>query len=83
MLLFQAIYEKGTDDEIAEFIYQTLDVNGNGVLTRYRSRLSNIFSCGYSTGSLDNSSDRNWTEILRLDGYCAVSDILGMSSGRI
>lgn len=33
--IIQATYEKGTDDEIAEFIYQTLDVNGNGVLTRY------------------------------------------------
>lgn len=34
LVAFQATYEKGTDDEIAEFIYQTLDVTGNGVLTR-------------------------------------------------
>lgn len=34
LVIAKATYEKGTDDEIAEFIYQTLDVNANGVLTR-------------------------------------------------
>ncbi|CAL9219648.1 unnamed protein product, partial [Arabidopsis halleri] len=42
----KSCYEKGTDEEIAEFIYQTLDVNGNEVFTRYQSwqlRLNRYF----------------------------------------
>lgn len=31
----QATYEKGTTEEIEEFIYQFLDVNGDGILGRY------------------------------------------------
>lgn len=37
MLLFllkQGTYEKGTNDEIEEFIYQLLDVSGDGNLGR-------------------------------------------------
>lgn len=32
--MLQATYEKGTKDEIEEFIYQLLDVNDDGVLGR-------------------------------------------------
>ena len=32
----QGTYEKGTNDEIEKFIYQLLDVSGDGILGRYK-----------------------------------------------
>lgn len=34
LVIAKGIYEKGTKDEIEEFIYQLLDVNGDGILGR-------------------------------------------------
>ncbi|KAF9591436.1 hypothetical protein IFM89_004134 [Coptis chinensis] len=34
LVIAKGIYEKGTRDEIEEFIYQLLDVTGDGILTR-------------------------------------------------
>lgn len=36
----QATYERGTRDEIEEFIYQICDVNGDGALGRYIAQVS-------------------------------------------
>ncbi|ESQ38066.1 hypothetical protein EUTSA_v10029204mg, partial [Eutrema salsugineum] len=56
LVAFQATYEKGTDEEIAEFIYQTLDVNGNG--SDLELVLVVIFKSVFSTKSSDvESSD--------------------------
>ncbi|CAH2073884.1 unnamed protein product [Thlaspi arvense] len=60
LVIAKATYEKGTDDDIAEFIYQTLDVNGNGVLTRsdLESVLVVIFKSVFSSeSSVAESSD--------------------------
>lgn len=35
----QSIYEKGTKVEIEEFIYQLVDVTGDGILDRYSPKL--------------------------------------------
>jgi Ca2+-binding EF-hand superfamily protein len=58
LVIAKATYEKGTDDEIAEFIYQTLDVNGNGVLSRsdLESFLVVILKSVFSTESSDAES---------------------------
>uniref|UniRef100_A0A1J3GHL4 TLD domain-containing protein 1 n=1 Tax=Noccaea caerulescens TaxID=107243 RepID=A0A1J3GHL4_NOCCA len=58
LVIAKATYEKGTDDDIAEFIYQTLDVNGNGVLTRsdLESVLVVILKSVFSTESSDAES---------------------------
>ncbi|AEE86318.1 Calcium-binding EF-hand family protein [Arabidopsis thaliana] len=58
LVIAKATYEKGTDDEIAEFIYQTLDVNGNGVLRRsdLESFLVVILKSVFSTESSDAES---------------------------
>ncbi|CAN8298362.1 unnamed protein product [Cochlearia groenlandica] len=58
LVIAKSTYEKGTDDEIAEFIYQTLDVNGNGVLTRgdLESVLVVIFKSVFSIESSDAES---------------------------
>jgi hypothetical protein len=32
--VLQGTYEKGTKDDIEEFIYKLLDVNGDGILGR-------------------------------------------------
>ncbi|KAL1196952.1 hypothetical protein V5N11_024751 [Cardamine amara subsp. amara] len=57
LVIAKATYEKGTDDEIAEFIYQILDVNGNGVLARsdLESVLVVVFKSVFSTDA--ESSD--------------------------
>ena len=36
IIMLQGIYEKGTKDEIEEFIYQLSDINGDGTLGRYK-----------------------------------------------
>ncbi|XP_010491177.1 PREDICTED: TLD domain-containing protein 1 [Camelina sativa] len=58
LVIAKATYEKGTDDEIAEFIYQTLDVTGNGVLARsdLESVLVVILKSVFSAESSDAES---------------------------
>jgi len=34
LFICQAIYEKGTPDEIEEFIHQLCDINGDGIVGR-------------------------------------------------
>lgn len=36
IFMLQGIYEKGTKDEIEEFIYQLSDINGDGTLGRFK-----------------------------------------------
>ncbi|XP_006287755.2 TLD domain-containing protein 1 isoform X1 [Capsella rubella] len=65
LVIAKATYEKGTDDEIAEFIFQTLDVTGNGVLTRsdLESVLVVILKTVFSTES-SNAESSDYKEMV-------------------
>lgn len=68
----QATYEKGTTEEIEEFIYQFLDVNGDGILGRYRTGIE--ISCVVYLLS-DNSSS-NLSFVLHLAEQQGASDMI-------
>ncbi|KAJ8899127.1 hypothetical protein K2173_010592 [Erythroxylum novogranatense] len=54
LVIAKSVYEKGSNDEIEEFIYQLMDVTGDGVLKRSDLEsvliaiLGSIFSIGFS-----------------------------------
>ncbi|KAG2262745.1 hypothetical protein Bca52824_069824 [Brassica carinata] len=70
LVIAKATYEKGTDDEIAEFIYQTLDVNGNGVLTRSDLELvlvvifKSVFSTSTESSDAETSDYKEMVDAL-------------------
>ncbi|KAK4798457.1 hypothetical protein SAY86_030783 [Trapa natans] len=63
LVIAKATYEKGTSEEIEEFIYQFLDVNGDGMLGRsdlesvLTTIFKNIFDNKLSKGHYSSSQD--------------------------
>ncbi|XP_039133921.1 uncharacterized protein LOC120270909 isoform X1 [Dioscorea cayenensis subsp. rotundata] len=58
LLITKATYEKGTRDEIEEFVYQLCDVTGDGVLSRFdlEAVLASIHDAVFSPGNVGSSS---------------------------
>lgn len=58
LLITKATYEKGTRDEIEEFVYQLCDVTGDGVLSRsdLEAVLASIHDAVFSPGNVGSSS---------------------------